>query len=85
MLLIRRKISQRTQSAQKQEKHTHKLRIWKNLTEQIHFQMNLELQEVSDVTKAKWNERLLADLRSTLRGVEWVNCLFLFPFVLGKM
>ena len=51
----------------------------------MHFQMNLDLQEITDVTKAKWNERLLADLRSTLRDVEWVNCLFLFPLVLGKM
>ena len=31
------------------------------------------------------NSESLRTITSTLRGVEWVHCLFLFPFVLGKM
>ena len=54
MILTRRKIFWRTQRAQRTRKNTHKLWIKKSLTEQMHFQMSLELQEISDVTKAAW-------------------------------
>ena len=38
----------------KNKKNTQELWIRKSLTEQMHFQMSLELQEISDVTKTAW-------------------------------
>ena len=54
MVLIRRKIFRRTQELTKDKKNTQKLCIRKSLMEQKCFQMSLELQEISDVTKAAW-------------------------------
>ena len=39
-----------------------------------------------DVTnKPQSEEMLLLPIERTLRAVEWVHCLFLFPLVLGKI
>ena len=63
----------------KNKKNTQELWIMKSLTEQMGFQMSLELQEISDVTKTAW-KRVANSWGSKMKF--WIIFCFFFFFLI---